>query len=435
MRSIEIYDFRCYEHMKVDFKEGVNLLIGDNGSGKTSLLQACKYALSTFFSGFSDVNTKWLSPRIDDFRVKAANDETLIEESPIRICFTMSELFEGASGTFTIDKKSKKNSRPLQTGLLGYKYASHNLQQTYYSGNGNGATFINKPLPLFASFSTEDIHTVRKISEKQFLEFTNKPSFGYYECLDCNGLLKYWEKRLLVLAEADKNKKELEIVRGAIIDALGVNGCDIIDDMMVRPIRRKVLYHFIDGREVELAYLSDGYKRLVNIVTDLAFRCALLNKNLYGTDSAKETQGIVIIDEIDMHLHPRLQAKVLRGLRNAFPKLQFIVATHAPMVMTGVMNDSENSVTRLGYNEGKYIATKVKTYGLSASEILKLILDVKPRDNKVDERLTALFDDIDAERFPEARKKLDMMVAEFGDSLPELIQARTMLDFKIESDD
>ena len=435
MRYIEVKDFRCYEHIEVELRSGVNLFIGDNGSGKTSLLKACKYALSTFFAGFSDENTKWISPKSEDFRQRAVDEETIVGERPTSIIFTQDNLFDGAEGTFTVEKKSKKNSRPLLTGLSPYRDASRNLLQTYFSGKNNGKLVIEKPLPLFASFSTEDIHTVRKISEEQFLNFVNKPSFGYYECLECNGLLKYWKKRLLVLAEAEKNEKEIETVRTAIINALGPDGCGIIDDMMVRPVRRKIYYHFIDGREIELDFLSDGYKRLVNIVTDLAFRCALLNKSLYGIDSAKQTKGTVIIDEIDMHLHPRLQAKVMKGLRNAFPNLQFIVATHAPMVMTGVMNDAENTVTRLSFENGEYKKALVKTYGLSASEILKLVLGVNPRDTKMEGRLTVLFDAIDEERYDEARVMLKSLESEFGETIPGLVQARTMLEFNTERDD
>lgn len=428
MKSIILKNFRCYDNLNVELKKGVNLLIGDNGSGKTSLLQACKYSLSTFFAGFSDENTRWLAPKTDDFRVRAANEETLVGEYPIRIQFSQDNLFDGAEGSYIIEKRSKKNSRPLLKGILGYRDAARNLQRTYFGNNGNGETIIRKPLPLFASFSTEDIHTDRKISEKQFMEFSTKPSFGYYECLDCNGLLKYWIKRLLVLTEAERNLTELQVVGRAIAEALGPDGCDIIDGMKVHPNRRKVYYHFTDGREVEIDFLSDGYKRLVNIVTDLAFRCVLLNKNIYGTDSAKFTYGTVIIDEIDMHLHPRLQSKVLKGLKNAFPRLQFIVATHAPMVMTGVLNDDENCVIRLVFNSGEYKAQTVKTYGLSASEILSIVLNVNPRDAKVDERIQALFDDLDNELYPQAKEKLDALSIEFGDSIPDIIQARTILD-------
>ena len=59
MKSIKIENFRCFEHLEIEFKDRINLLIGDNAAGKTSLLKACKYALSAWFSGFSDENTRW----------------------------------------------------------------------------------------------------------------------------------------------------------------------------------------------------------------------------------------------------------------------------------------------------------------------------------------------------------------------------------------
>lgn len=438
MLRIDIRDFRCFQHLTLDFKPGVNLLIGDNASGKTSLLMACKYALSSFFAGFSDENTKWESPKSNDFRIVQANEETLLNELPISITFSLNELFEGASGTYTIEKNSKKNSHPLIRGIADYRDASALLQSSYYSkivSGMDGHYAFNKALPLFVSFTTEDIHTVRKISGEQFMNYSQKPSFGYYECMNCNGLLKYWIKRLLVLAEAGQGQTEINVVKRAIVKALGKEGCNIISDMTIRPNRKKVFYRFMDGRESELDLLSDGYKRLVNIVTDIAFRCSLLNKEIYGDASADQTKGVVLIDEIDMHLHPMLQARVLKGLKAAFPNLQFIVTTHAPMVMTGVMTDDCNAVHKISYQNGMYTTEAVNTYGLDASQILRLVLGVSPRDMEVDNRLKVLFDNIDDNKEKEARLELEALENKFHDSLPELAQARAMLDFNIIDND
>lgn len=438
MLRIDIRDFRCFHQLTLDFKPDVNLLIGDNASGKTSLLMACKYALSSFFAGFSDENTKWESPKSNDFRIVQVNEETLLDELPISITFSLNELFEGASGTYTIEKNSKKNSRPLLRGIADYRDASALLHTSYYSKTILGVAgryTINKALPLFVSFSTEDIHTVRKISGEQFMNYSQKPSFGYYECMNCNGLLKYWIKRLLVLSEAGQGQTEINVVKKAIVTALGKEGCNIISDMMIRPNRKKVFYRFMDGRESELDMLSDGYKRLVNIVTDIAFRCTLLNKEIYGDSSADRTKGVVLIDEIDMHLHPLLQARVMMGLKAAFPQLQFIVTTHAPMVMTGVMTDDFNAVHKISYYNGEYITEAVNTYGLDASQILRLVLGVSPRDMQVDSRLKVLFDNIDDNKEEEARRELEALENKFHDSLPELAQARAMLDFNVLDND
>ena len=87
MKQIRLEDFRCYTDQTINFKPGVNLLIGDNASGKTSVLKACKYVLSAFFSGFSDENTRWMSPSDDDFALRGT-EEKLAPERPIKIHFS-----------------------------------------------------------------------------------------------------------------------------------------------------------------------------------------------------------------------------------------------------------------------------------------------------------------------------------------------------------
>lgn len=143
----------------------------------------------------------------------------------------------------------------------------------------------------------------------------------------------------------------------------------------------------------------------------------------------------MLIDEIDMHLHPVLQSKVMKGLRTAFPNLQFIVTTHAPMVMTGVMTNDENAVYRISYNNQEYTVEPISTYGLDTSKILRVILGIAPRDNAVENRPDELFSNIDNNRAEEASRQLQELENEFGDSLPELIQARTMLEFNVVNDD
>ena len=429
-------NFRCYEDLTVKFKSGVNLLIGDNASGKTTILKACRYVLSAFFSGYSDENTRWESPVDDDFSVRIA-DGVILPERSVRISFlpdaTHYALVPAGNALvrpgmeereYVVQKNSKKNSRSLLRGLEGYRNYARLLVDA-----------VDKPLPLFASFSTEDIHSTRRLDAVRFKTYLQKVSFGYYECLNGDGFFPYWLKRLLVLQEGQKNPNEIATVRTAISEALGTGGCGIIRDVSIRPNQGKVYYIFSDGREVDAEHLSDGYRRLVNIVTDVAFRCALLNGRLYGEDAASNTYGTVLIDEIDMHLHPTLQARVLKGLQRAFPKLQFIVTSHAPMVMTGVKNDDHNVVYRLCYEDGQYSVRESDTYGMDASTITEAVLRQTPRDEEVEEQLKNLFEYIDAGSEEEAWGLLEELRNCFGDRLPELAEAEAMLNFSIVEDD
>ena len=452
MRKITINNFRCYEKKSMDFRRGINLLIGDNSVGKTSLLRACNLVMNAFFCGYSDENTKWRSAEDYDFR-EIKNDDVVTDDLPVNIVFELDEIdcpdivLEDGSVVhlhgqlpiaeefkypeFNIEKKSKKNARNLITGLIPLRTYASLLQKNSHA-IVDGMAIQRNALPLFAYFTTEDIHTVRKFDKEKtyFKKYPQKPSFGYFESFDCKGLLDCWKKRLLVLKEAKKGEQEIECVRNAVVSALGPKGCGIIADMEVRTNDNEVFFMYCDGREVRSDLLSDGYRRLVSIVVDIAFRCALLNKVMYGNEAYKHTHGTVIIDEIDEHLHPELQVRILKALHETFPNIQFIVSTHAPLVMSSVENSPENVVYKLEYKDGIYSHKELNTYGLDASTIIQFYMDQAPRDLIVDKEIKDIESLIDSEKYVEARTALNKMLERPGsDSNPELSKIEATLSF------
>lgn len=435
MKQLSIENFRCFEHFEISFRPRINLLVGDNATGKTSLLKACKYALSAWFAGFSDENTRWQTFKSNDF-YKVEYSGFSSQEKPIRIFFDygLSEWQHFADIMIPqeqyIGRNTPKNSRSLQSGILELREYASKLQMQYLDKDGK-LLLQNLRLPLFVSFSTEDIHTKRKIRESAYMSYFPKPSFGYYECLNADGLFKYWKKRLLVLKEEDEESREVQCVCDAIVKALGKGGCNIISKVHVRPMKKDIYYELVDGRKVPSGLLSDGYRRLVNIVTDIAFRCYLLNGAMKNSNPIDDTYGVVLIDEIDMHLHPTLQSKVAKALSDTFPNLQFIISSHAPMVMSSVRTDDMNVVYQLFYDE-KDLNCSVRTlntYGLDTSSIMKRYLGVPIRVLEVQERLNKLNTFIDNEDIISAKQLLSDMQAEFGDALPELVRAESNIRF------
>lgn len=434
------------------FRRGINLLIGENSVGKTSLLRACNLVINAFFCGYSDEYTIWKSAEDDDFR-EVGNEDVITEEQSVNIAFQLSEMdcpdivladgftrslhqSKNQSGAesfpeFNIEKKSKKNARNLVTGLKPLKEYAALLQKNSHTIINDAAVQRNA-LPLFAYFTTEDIHSVRKFDrdKKHFKKYPQKPSFGYFESFDCRGLLDCWLKRLLVLKEANKGEQEIQCVRNAVASVLGPEGCNIIADMQVRENDKEVYFIYCDGREVRSDLLSDGYRRLVSIVIDIAIRSALLNKVMFGAEAYKRTHGTVIIDEIDEHLHPELQVRILKALHATFPQIQFIVSTHAPLVMSSVESNEENVVYRLEYNGGKYSHTELMTYGLDASTIMNVYMGQVSRDLFVDSKLKNIRKLIDEEKYQDARVALDEMLnTPGGDSNPELSELEATLAF------
>lgn len=423
IENLTFSNFRCFEDYMLNFKKGINLLFGANGSGKTTILRGMKIAMSSFFSGFSDANTRFIGIAEGDFMSEVADDtETL--ERPVVIEYEFTDF-----GQLVLSRSGKKN----RTSIVGIKPLRDGSKELYQQLAAEDDGSI--ALPLFAAFSTEDIHSSRKLDKSVFAKYFQPRSFGYYECLQGDGFFDYWMYRLLVLAEGQKSLMEIDVVQNAIVKALGPDGCNIINGMSIRPMKKKVFFHYVDGREVEASNLSDGYKRLVNIVTDLSIRCSLLNGKKYGVDCCNKTSGTVLIDEVDLHLHPELQSVVLKSLHATFPELQFVVSSHAPMVMSSVMTNSENEVLHLEYKNNVYTASPISTYGLDATTILEMYMGRKARVAEVEEKLKQLFDLIDSEQYTEAKAMLNELTGEFGNTLPEIIQAKTMLDFNMESDD
>lgn len=442
MKDLTIHDFRCYETKEMTFRSGINLLVGDNSSGKTSLIRACNFVTNAFFCGYSDENTNWRSVDDNDFRLNVGADNTILPSKKISIEFhaapwDFADIIEpdGASTSFDydtelkIEKNSSKNSRYLVTGLNPLKGYGVLLNSCSHMVRENGTEQLNA-LPVYACFTTEDIHSSRKIDVGKFKEYARKPSFGYYECYDCRGLFDYWLKRLLVLQEAETGVTEINTVRKAIKSALGEEGCNIINDIIIRPMRGKVFFKYTDGRIVESGMLSDGYKRLVNIVLDIAIRCSLLNKIKFGEESFRFTHGTVIIDEIDEHLHPALQVRILKDLQRTFPNIQFIVSSHAPLVISSVEKKPENVVYRLWYDKEsqKYEHAELDTYGLDANLILEEQMMVNSRDLEIKEMLNALETMVSERRLPEAKQLLAALATKTSADQPVLIKIRSIIN-------
>lgn len=429
MKKISIHNFRGFSDFEMSFTPQVTLLVGDNASGKTSILKAVKYVLSSFFSGFSDENTVWQTPDENDFRQVVENDWTLPLQ-PIGIRFS---LYDDLFPLQTLPKedlnirKVSPKSRTLIGGIAPLRNLGQEIQKNYYGLSEDKTAQRMLPLPLFDSISTVFTHTGKKIPKEKFLSVSPKATLGYLGCLTGGGFGAHWWQRIKVLAELRTRPWEIKGVKNAIEAALGKEGCQIIEGIKPIVSLNEIFIHCMDGSCITYDLLPDGYLRLLDIVVNLAFRCLLLNGELYGANSPLLTRGVVLIDELDLHLHPSLQAKVIKGLQNAFPKLQFIATTHAPRVMGGLENNSMGQVVQLVRDsQGNIEANKIPTFGRDVNSIFGL-LGLSVRDVDIQVQLEKLFDLLEDGDNEEARKMLTEMKKRFGDNLPDLTEAETIL--------
>lgn len=147
----------------------------------------------------------------------------------------------------------------------------------------------------------------------------------------------------------------------------------------------------------------------------------ILNGVVDGADAPLHVEGVVLIDEIDLHLHPRWQRVAIKGLRDAFPKLQLVLSTHSPQVLSSVEN---RQVRKLDNGE---ISEAVFVEGRDTNAILRDQMNVED-DERGKTYLRKLYALIDDGRFAEARAYMEELEAKWTDADPELIRARGLLD-------
>lgn len=191
-----------------------------------------------------------------------------------------------------------------------------------------------------------------------------------------------------------------------------------MDNLRVR--RRPRLYMAIDkdGHTLNVAQLSQGEKSLISLVGDIARRLAMLNPSL---KNPLDGDGIIMIDEVDLHLHPSWQRSLCRRLTETFPRCQFILTTHSPLVISDIKNILVYTLETGG------IQRLPSQYGQDANSVLLEAMDTSSRNEDVQQKLSDLLDHINACQLEEAKQLLDELIKEISADHIELVKARLLL--------
>ncbi|MBF0477484.1 MAG: AAA family ATPase, partial [Deltaproteobacteria bacterium] len=187
-----------------------------------------------------------------------------------------------------------------------------------------------------------------------------------------------------------------------------------------------------NGQRLWVNQLSDGEKCLLAMVGDLARRLAIANPT---HQTPLDGKGIVLIDEIDLHLHPSWQRMIVPRLRETFSNCQFFISTHSPQVLGEVdpkniwfLHQDKQSL-EISYTKPE------QAFGLNSCELLEEYMESNRRNIDVDHRLTEIFSLIDEEKYDEAKVKIECLKKDVHGSIPDLVEAEamiTMLDDKEE---
>jgi predicted ATP-binding protein involved in virulence len=167
--------------------------------------------------------------------------------------------------------------------------------------------------------------------------------------------------------------------------------------------------------------LSAGQRIMLTMIGDLVRRAVLLNPH-FGEQALLETPGVVLIDELDLHLHPKWQRRVIHDLRETFPRVQFIATTHSPQLIGEALPEE----IRILENGG--IFKPERSFGVDSSEILEEVMKSPRRNIEIDRLLKDLSELIDREDIDRAREMLSHVEARLGASDPEVTGANTLIN-------
>ena len=421
IKNMLLTNFRGAESLSLDFHDQLNVFVGVNGSGKSSVLDAAAIMLSWFVnrvkhSGSSgrpitesdimngksvaslniacgdksqDVRWKIVKSRKGHSKLKRRSDFNELNEHTKHIQDRITE--ESEKTDLPIMVYYPVNRAVLDIPLRIRSKHNFNLLAAYEDSLTGGVNFRT----FFEWFrEREDLENEMR-RHPEILDIFNDPN---------------------KLSFPDR---QLESVRKALSIFMPE-----FTDLAVRrnPLRMEVKKN---GQILIVNQLSDGEKCLMAMVGDLARRMAIANPN---RDNPLHGKGVVLIDEIDLHLHPKWQRLIVPRLREVFPNCQFVISTHSPHVLTHVK--PENIFLLSLDKEGISAQKPAESYGKNVDRILEDIMGLETtRPEQVTSDINQLYKDINENRVDLARKSIARLQSEIGND-PELIKASVLIKRK-----
>lgn len=417
--QLEVTNFRCFEHLTLsDLHPEFNVLIGDNGSGKTALLEALAVAVGGWIqrlSGFPMPDV-----RAEDIRLvgrRIGSGTTFEAQTPLHTI---------ARGTTDGHKVNWSRALVSQDGSQASRSLNEHLRTLANEMARAVRDFEPVTLPLAAyygsgRFWSSSSDEAEDNSLPTQLELSRME--GYHDSLMAQtgpGRLARW------LAYQDyvayQEKQESPVFR-AVLSAMQ-KMVERATDVRFDAKRLEIVVEFEGGAVHPFAHLSDGQRNMLALAGDIAMRMARLNPQ-FDADVLKKTPGVVLIDELDLHLHPRWQRHVVEDLRRTFPKVQFVTTTHSPQIISEVQPESVMILTKDG---DRLIAYKAhQAYGLDTNGVLQRLMDDPGRPLPAQEKIDQVDDAIEEGDLDQARDLVEDLRRMLHGDDPEVVRLDTSI--------
>lgn len=392
IKNIKLLHYRNFESLVQDegLKLGkkVTLLIGKNGTGKTNMITALKQSLSFIFSKNKKIlHSDFIADTIQAVKSFETTDATrrIVDGKQTQsglwpiIITTLIDL-----GEECLDVVFERES--LSTGIKeSYSKSSVRFWEKYRDLSD---------LPVLAFYSDSFPHAKttigKKIQDLLNSEFGISKPAGYYNWDDPRDCCDVWQQYFIMqwknyMYGLEDNKEYLEAIKDCLcsfsqpLKNAAENADFAIEDIKVvaRGKKEVLILKFQNGLESDFDTLPTGYRRVFSIAFDLANRAFLLNNNC-------NPDGIAFIDEVDLHLHPSIAQEIVERLTSTFKRIQFIISTHSPLVLSNFKQHGEDNIV---YNlvRPNIYTTEIRkiyySYGIDYNSLLVDLMGTKIRNS------------------------------------------------------
>ncbi len=414
LEKSSLKNYKAIKELEINLYPGINLLIGDNGAGKTSVLEGIAVALSGLFVNVPGVSTRNIVKEDVRTVIETVGDSSTSVTycEPIAVGCSL----KNCEGTSFSWNRIKEELSSAHTKMDNKDVCTWMKKLT------------NQPdaiLPLVSFQSAARVWRVRRGDfGTELKKKLDDRRCGYIGCLDSSmdvkSIQQWCMKQEVVAVNKGQKIAEYEMFKSIVsVFMKEINELDALPEIYYAPQFHELAYK--DNREdMAISKLSAGYQSLLWMIMDLAYRVCLLNPELCDR---RQIEGIVLIDEIDMHLHPKWQWNIIKALSTTFENVQFIIATHSPIVISSVKE--VNLILLDDKQEATYLPG---CYGYAVEDVLCYRQESASRPKNIKLLIDQINEAVDQEKFNDAENALIQLKKILGEDNSEFKKMAGMIE-------
>jgi predicted ATP-binding protein involved in virulence len=435
IKTLTAQNFRCFTDLQIDFQPGFNLLIGDNMSGKTAVLDALRICLNGYVNTFfqSKIDIEKLDARL--LPVPMGDAVEMVSQSPASVLATVEfeqKFLDLCKSIFPVMSHDESVRTWGQT-LASTKEGTVLTKKGGLGGIGvlaqSAISNIELMLPIFSFHSTNrNTQPIPSAQNEQIEQsaLANRGR-GYLNSLSHYSILQTihsWIERR-TMSEMQRKGRGLPLLAEGPLLGIERAVCTCLPEVKQFYFDfdyQQLAIVFADGRRLPVSMLSDGMLCVLSLALELAWRAVVLNPHL-GAQAPERATGIVMIDELDLALHPTWQRRIVADLSRAFPRLQFIATTHSPQIIGSAKNALVQKI------DGDKVQAVARPYGLDSNTLLTEVMGAQERDPAIVKLFEKVNDLMNDKRWDEARAALAQVTDQIDSLDTEVVDLRTRIDF------